>query len=115
VPQGGPRIGGGRPEGDGRTQETTIGKPRPVKQTRTFNAPTFDKYRVDWCLNGTQCGAPAAHAYCKLHRYDRATDFDKADNIGLTRRIGDKKICNQKTCDGFSEIKCLKQDHVAVR
>src|SRR5215510_2333820 len=36
---------------------------------RTFEKPTVESYRLDWCLHwGKQCGEDAAHAWCQSMR-----------------------------------------------
>jgi len=81
--------------------------------SKTFNNPTIEGYRLDWCLRwGTQCGKSAADAWCsrKMGKADGyAKKWKQAVDIGAsfpTYVMGDKKICNQQFCDGFQWITC---------
>ncbi len=84
-----------------------------AQSSKTFNNPTIEGYRLDWCLHwATQCGKPAADAWCKrkMGKADGyAKQWKEAIDIGAsspTYVMGDKKICNQKFCDGFQWITC---------
>jgi hypothetical protein len=75
----------------------------------TFKRPKFKGTRLDWCLTwGQNCGKPAADAYCERKGYGHATDFAIAENIGLTRIISDRQVCNKPECDGFKAITCAQ-------
>jgi len=78
--------------------------------TQTYNQPTFNNYRVDWCLNwGTNCGGPAATEFCKRMGYSHATGWTPAHNIGSfspTLVLGDGAVCNQPNCSGFDSVTC---------
>ncbi|MDP3937075.1 MAG: PAN domain-containing protein [Deltaproteobacteria bacterium] len=77
---------------------------------QTYNQPTFNNYRVDWCLNwGANCGGPAATEFCHRMGYSQATAWTQAQNIGSfspTLLLGDGAVCNQPGCDGFDSITC---------
>jgi hypothetical protein len=81
--------------------------------SKTFINPTIEGYRLDWCLHwGDQCGKPAADAWCakkmgKAGGY--AKEWKEAEDIGAsspTYVMGDGKICDQESCDGFQSITC---------
>ena len=81
--------------------------------SKTFNKPAIEGYRLDWCLHwGTQCGKAAADAWCKkkMGKADGyAKKWKQAVDIGAsypTYVMGDKKVCNQKFCDGFQWVTC---------
>ena len=81
--------------------------------SQTFSNPTIEGRRLDWCLHwGTQCGKPAADAWCvrKMGKADGyARSWQQAVDIGAsspTYVIGDGKVCNQRYCDGFRSIAC---------
>jgi hypothetical protein len=82
----------------------------PASQTQTFYAPTVGGKRVDWCLHWrTQCGEPAATAFCQRKGYDRAIGWTIAKNIGAhtpTLVLGDGAVCGQPGCDGFDRVTC---------
>ncbi len=77
----------------------------------TFNDPIYKGYRLDWCLEwGSQCGKPAADAWCKAKGYGAgAYSFKIAPHIGSrtpTILFTSEEICDQDFCDGFSKIVC---------
>jgi hypothetical protein len=85
----------------------TCYKPDP---TVTYNAPTFNGNRLDWCENwGTGCGQQAANRYCVTRGHVAATGFAIANDIGAstpTRLIATGAVCDQGFCDGFAYITC---------
>ncbi len=80
--------------------------------SKTISQPMFNGNRLDWCLKwSSDCGKPAADAYCKSQGYQQAVDFFPDPRIGArspTRLIGSGAICDLKHCDGFSKITCEK-------
>lgn len=70
-------------------------------------------YRLDWCFNwGTKCGRAAADAYCKENGYTEASEFDQDPDIGRetpTWVLGEQKVCDQDSCDGFKSITCVER------
>ena len=82
------------------------------KSSAVFTNPRIDGKRLDWCKSwGKECGRNAASSFCKRHGFRRATKFSIAADIGAkdpTRVIVGGKICNQKFCDGFSQIVCVQ-------
>jgi len=90
----------------------------PASATNTtFNNPMQGGNRLDWCVNwATGCGKQAADAWCASKGYQNATNFSQAPNIGAsspTRLIGTGAVCDQGSCDGFSQITCFKPGAVA--
>ncbi len=82
--------------------------------TRTFEQPTINGVRVDWCKHlASQCGAPAADLYCQEQGYQRAVRFLIDPGIGAfgvpTVFFGDGRICRSPICSGFIAITCAKQ------
>lgn len=84
-------------------------------QTHTFSNVMIKSgpcagYRLDWCLHWSKdCGEPAATTWCRMAGYERATQWNEAEDIGAnspTCVIGDGRVCNQDVCDGFSYITC---------
>lgn len=75
--------------------------------TETFVKPMHEGYRVDWCLNyGSNCGADAARKFCQLKGFSSAASYPIARDIGRTKTVGDKRVCDDPGCDGFAEISC---------
>jgi hypothetical protein len=98
-PRGGAR-GGGRGKGNGNGKGRRAGK--------RFPNPTVNGMRVDLCLHwAQQCGKPAADAFCRLSGYGGSSAHQVVHDRPPTYVIGDKKVCNQGFCDGFSSITCV--------
>jgi PKD repeat protein len=79
-------------------------------QTREYLEPAVGGYRLDLCrIWGTDCGQPAADAFCISQHYDRAESFTIDYGIGHispTSPIDSPEVCDQSYCDGFSAIVC---------
>jgi hypothetical protein len=81
--------------------------------TRLYTGPTIrtasgDDVSLDFCREfGTNCGQPAANAFCRAHGELVATTFQPASRIGVTAVIANGRICGP-ACDGFSSIECGK-------
>jgi len=88
--------------------KVTCFRPDPVEQV--YAEPMFNGYRLDYCaVWGTQCGEPAATAFCQLNGWAYASDFVIANDIGgsqWTRVITTGAICDQGYCDGFQTVTC---------
>lgn len=78
----------------------------------SFPAPTIiagngKTARLDWCrVWGSECGKPAADAFCQSKGHPGAAGFQEAANIGNTAIISSKALCTAPSCDGFSAIEC---------
>ncbi|MEM6460632.1 MAG: hypothetical protein AAF724_01810 [Pseudomonadota bacterium] len=88
--------------------------------TQTFNAPTINGIRLDWCrLYGRQCGAPAAELFCRSRGFTRAVDFSIDPRIGVfgvpTVVFGDGRLCRSRACSGFQQITCARAAPVEVQ
>ncbi|MBE9571487.1 MAG: hypothetical protein IMF11_12730 [Proteobacteria bacterium] len=94
--------------GFGGSRWTRVG----YKPTRTFHYPKYKGYRLDWCLNwGTECGEPAASAWCRSKGYDRAIKWAIDKDIGKTSPtcvFNTGQVCRDEFCDGFLYITCKK-------
>ena len=79
----------------------------------TFRQPTYNGKRLDWCLEwGSNCGKPAADAFCVLSGYDESTARSMDRNIGLdspTYVLKAGRTCASSGCDGFRRITCQKR------
>jgi hypothetical protein len=75
-----------------------------------FGWPTVDEYRLDTCRWwGTDCGTPAADAFCASRGYMSSIHWVLDEDIGLrtpTRIFETGEICDQSFCDGFKVILC---------
>ncbi len=79
-------------------------------EDKTFNSPRHGDHRLDWCLTwGTDCGKPAAVAFCNRRRYADVVVF-RAERVGRrepTRLIGSNQVCSgQDYCTAFAYITC---------
>jgi hypothetical protein len=78
-----------------------------------FQYPMYKEYRLGWCLKrNSQCGKPAADAWCQWKGYEKAIRWQQAADIGLsypTKLFSSGEICNRKFCDGFSKIECKQK------
>jgi hypothetical protein len=78
--------------------------------SKTISKPMFNGNRLDWCLKwSTDCGQPAADAFCKAQGYQHAVAFEPDPRIGSrtpTRLIGTGATCDLAYCDGFRKITC---------
>ncbi len=75
-----------------------------------YSKPKIGGLRLDWCRKwASQCGGPAANAYCHSKGYNHAVSWSKANDIGTwtsTRVISTGQVCSQNVCDGFKWIRC---------
>jgi len=83
---------------------------RAAPVTKFFEPPLVDGKRVDLCLHwGSDCGQPAADAFCQKSGFSKAAEFKEAYDIGAqspTLVLGDGKLCAEAYCDGFAMIRC---------
>lgn len=67
--------------------------------------------RLDWCAAwGTQCGQPAAEAFCgdRYPTHPYPAGFQVAPGVGLTAIISTRQVCEGPHCTGFEFIRCSK-------
>lgn len=79
-------------------------------EDKTYNAPRYFDDRLDWCLTwGTNCGKPAAVAWCNRRQFTDVVVF-RAEVVGKsarTRLIGSNQVCSgQDFCTAFAYITC---------
>jgi hypothetical protein len=78
--------------------------------TKQFDKPMYNGKRLAWCHDfTTECGKPAADAFCKANGFGKAADFTQDPHIGdmtPTRSMGNGAVCDQAPCDGFKAITC---------
>ena len=81
-------------------------------ETKQFDEPQYKKLALDWCKSwASDCGKPAADAYCVSQGYETASKYSKASDVGYpTRVISDNRICDEPGCDSFSVIICEKAE-----
>lgn len=81
-------------------------------EANRFEYPKIKGYYIASCLHKDRaCGAPAAHAWCRTQRYEKAKKWEIETDMsqkGAVYIMGDKSIC-MDNCDGFSMIQCLEK------
>jgi hypothetical protein len=72
--------------------------------------PTMSGVAVDICLTwATDCGQPAADAYCRAAGYAVASNFTPRPHAQQTYVIGSGQICNGDFCTAFGSVTCQAQ------
>jgi hypothetical protein len=81
-------------------------------EQKVFSNPKYKSLALDWCKGwATDCGKPAADAWCVKQGYESASKFQIYEDIGEpTRIISSNQICDQPDCDSFTKITCEKAD-----
>jgi hypothetical protein len=94
---------------DNCTAFASITCTRPIPANRVDANPKWKGNRLDVCLQwGTNCGKPAADAYCRTKGFSEAFSFfqDLVPGDVPTRLIGTDEICTGSGCRGFQQIIC---------
>lgn len=82
---------------------------QPIARHRVFANPVWKGKRLDVCLQwGSNCGKPAADAFCKTKGFSEsfhATE-DPEPGYAATRLIGTDQVCDKPFCRGFQQIIC---------
>jgi hypothetical protein len=74
----------------------------------TFSNPQINGVVVDHCLNwGTNCDQPAADQFCRMKGFAGATGYQTYPHAP-TYVIGDRRMCENEYCVGFSQVSCLQ-------
>ncbi len=85
------------------------GVERRGEDRHKFENPRVNGQVVDRCLNsGANCEHPAADNFCRLNGYAGAVYF-RLEYTRPTLVVGDNKVCNDKTCQGFTAITCANE------
>ena len=83
-----------------------------IPRQETFEDPSLDGYRLDWCYIPGQCGIRAATEWCKTQGFVGAIDFQDEPNVGergiRTKALGTGETCAGDWCDSFTSITCVK-------
>lgn len=98
------------PQTSGIGIEDTIGvQPCAFCNEQEFANPTVDGTAVDVCLNwGTNCGKPAADAFCQRQGFAASSAHTVQANAPPTFVIGDGAVCNESFCARLSAITCTR-------
>ncbi|KQY29346.1 hypothetical protein ASD38_08295 [Caulobacter sp. Root487D2Y] len=74
-----------------------------------ITAATGETAPLDWCRDyGSECGKPAADAFCRAQGHARADHIQPRPDIGRTVIIATGAICADPTCDGFRLVECVR-------
>jgi hypothetical protein len=86
--------------------------PQAFGEAKTFTSPKYKSLALDWCKSwATDCGKPAADAWCVKQGYENASSFQKSEDIGEpTRVVTSNQICDEPGCDSFTKVTCQKAD-----
>lgn len=80
-----------------------------IPDERVFANPVWKGHRLDVCQQwGTNCGKPAADAFCKSKGFSESfhAEPDAETGYASTRVIGSDQICDKSFCRGFQQIIC---------
>ena len=76
-------------------------------EMRSFFAPTVNGARVAACLGkNSDCGKPAADAYCRFAGYDRSVLFER-ESVSASRSLRTGQACKGSECTAFRQVKCF--------
>ncbi len=77
---------------------------------KTFMAPKYNGYRLDWCRTFEgECGAPAAAQFCQKSGYASLVSFKIQALVNVpTMTVGTNAICDPRfhRCDSFQYVQC---------
>ncbi len=75
-----------------------------------YKNPKVNGYALDYCLTwGTNCGKPAADAFCRNKGYKKALRFHVRKNTPPTRVIKSGQICSHAGCDRIDWLACAAE------
>jgi hypothetical protein len=81
----------------------------PIPGSRIFANPVWRDLRLDVCREwATNCGKPAADAFCRAKGFSESMHAaaDAEPGYTSTRVIGTDQVCNGSGCTGFQQIIC---------
>lgn len=91
------------------TVTLTVAQGAAPAETKEFPNPTVRGVALDFCYDwGTNCGKPAADAFCAANGYAQATDLQIVPNNPPTLVIHTNQTCNQPNCTRISWVNCTK-------
>ena len=73
-----------------------------------FLDPLVDGVPLDYCLEwGSECGEPAADAWCRAQGYAGASTFEVRSSSPPTRTFSSGQICDMVFCDRIISLTCI--------
>jgi hypothetical protein len=81
----------------------------PIPRHRIFANPVWRGERLDVCREwGTNCGKPAADAFCRTKGFSDAlhAEADPEPGYASTKVISSDQVCRGSFCTGFQQIIC---------
>lgn len=87
-----------------------------LAETKSYPDPMYKGARLDFCrVWGSECGQPAADAFCKKKGFASAATFKQDEDPGApTKVISSGQVCNDDTCSAFSTITCTDAKSVKI-
>jgi hypothetical protein len=93
-----------------RANASTVANASTINNAGTFVNPMYNGYRLDWCRTfETDCGAPAADAFCKAQGFGGLITFKFQPRPGAeTMTIGQNSVCDPRWhgCNSFEFVRC---------
>ncbi len=73
-----------------------------------FVDPKVDGMPLDYCLEwGSECGKPAADAWCRARGFAAASAFEVRTGSPPTRIFSSGRICDMVHCDRITSLTCV--------
>jgi hypothetical protein len=79
----------------------------PAPKKKVYWHPKVGNYALDFCREwGTNCGTPAATAFCKSKGHKYALSFKVKHNSPTTKVIHGGGLCVEPYCDRIDQVVC---------
>ncbi|MDD5035360.1 MAG: hypothetical protein PHE55_11455 [Methylococcaceae bacterium] len=74
--------------------------------------PEVEGYALDYCREwATNCGKPAADAYCQSKGYEESVHFSVVNNSPPTLVINSGQVCDMPGCNRIVSVVCRYPGH----
>lgn len=92
---------------DSSTSGRADGGTKNADGTVSYASTRMDSGNLDYCLSyGTDCGQPAADAWCQQQGFSSATSFEVSWGSPPTVILSTGEICDGAHCDQISSVTC---------